>query len=311
MEGDRILLTGANGQIGTELTIELQKIYGEDNVIATDIREPSEKISRFDILDILDSEKLDAFIHENKISQVYHLAALLSSKGEENPAFTWKLNFDAYIKLLEIGRDRQLKKIFFPSTIGIYGPTTPKQDTPQNTSFEPATVYGISKFTGELWSDYFNKRYGLDVRGLRYPGVISHKVRPEGGTTDFAVEIFFDAREKSSYNCYLKAGTRLPMMYMPDVMKATLDLMHAERSRLSTSMAYNIHGFSLSPEELAAEIKNYLPDFGISYNPDHRQKIADSWTESIDDSLARRDWSWSAEYGMTSMVKDMIEQMMK
>ncbi len=311
MEGDRILLTGANGQIGTELTIELQKIYGEDNVIATDIREPSERISRFEILDILDSSKLDAFIAENKISQVYHLAALLSSKGEENPAFTWKLNFDAYIKLLEIGRDRQLKKIFFPSTIGIYGPTTPKQDTPQNSSFEPATVYGISKFTGELWSDYFNKRYGLDVRGLRYPGVISHKVRPAGGTTDFAVEIFFDAREKSSYNCYLKAGTRLPMMYMPDVMKATLELMHADRSSISTSMAYNIHGFSLSPEELAAEIKNYLPDFEISYNPDHRQAIADSWTESIDDSLARRDWSWNAEYDMTSMVKDMIEQMIK
>ena len=197
------------------------------------------------------------------------------------------------------------------STIGIFGPTTPKQDTPQNSSFEPATVYGISKFTGELWSDYFNKRYGLDVRGLRYPGVISHKVRPAGGTTDFAVEIFFDAREKSSYNCYLKAGTRLPMMYMPDVMKATLELMHADRSSISTSMAYNIHGFSLSPEELAAEIKNYLPDFEISYNPDHRQAIADSWTESIDDSLARRDWSWNAEYDMTSMVKDMIEQMIK
>lgn len=311
MEGDRILLTGANGQIGTELTLELQKIYGEDHVIATDIREPSEKISRFEILDILDTAKVDAFINENKISQVYHLAALLSSKGEENPAFTWKLNFDAYIKLLEIGRDRQLKRIFFPSTIGIYGPTTPKQETPQNSSFEPATVYGISKITGELWSDYFNKRYGLDVRGLRYPGVISHKVRPSGGTTDFAVEIFFDAREKSSYNCYLKADTRLPMMYMPDVMKATLDLMHAERAEISTSMAYNIHGFSLSPEELATEIKKYLPRFEMSYNPDHRQKIADSWTESIDDSLARRDWSWKAQYDMTSMVKDMIEQMMK
>jgi len=311
LEGDRILLTGANGQIGTELTLELQKIYGEDHVIATDIREPSEKISRFEILDILDTAKVDAFINENKISQVYHLAALLSSKGEENPAFTWKLNFDAYIKLLEIGRDRQLKRIFFPSTIGIYGPTTPKQETPQNSSFEPATVYGISKITGELWSDYFNKRYGLDVRGLRYPGVISHKVRPSGGTTDFAVEIFFDAREKSSYNCYLKADTRLPMMYMPDVMKATLDLMHAERAEISTSMAYNIHGFSLSPEELATEIKKYLPRFEMSYNPDHRQKIADSWTESIDDSLARRDWSWKAQYDMTSMVKDMIEQMMK
>jgi nucleoside-diphosphate-sugar epimerase len=306
---ETILITGANGQIGSELVSALQKIYGEDQVLATDIRHPKEANSRFALLDILDKSAVQDCITDNKITQVYHLAALLSSKGEDNPDFTWQLNFNAYLDLLKICRSADISRIFFPSTIGVYGPTTPKIDTPQNTSLIPGTVYGISKITAELWNNYYRKRFGLDIRGLRYPGVISYKTRPQGGTTDFAVEIFFDALEKGSYECYLEADTRLPMMYMPDVLKATLDLMHAEKVDLSTGMAYNVAGFSLTPAELYAEINKYIPALEIKYVPDHRQAIAESWTESIDDSHARKDWSWAPSYNMKAMVKDMIENM--
>ena len=303
------MITGANGQIGTELMLELQRMYGENNVISTDIKPPKEEIGRFEILDILDHRRVSDFIMDNKVTQIYHLAALLSSKGEDNPQLTWKINFDAYLNILEIARFGEINRIFFPSTIGIYGPTTPKQETPQNSSFIPSTVYGISKISGELWNEYYRNKYGLDVRGLRYPGVISHKTRPAGGTTDFAVEIFFDAVEHNHYECFLSENTRLPMMYMPDVLKATLDLMHADRDSLSTSMAYNVSGFSLSPAELYSEIRKYLKDFTVEYKPDHRQKIADSWTESIDDSLARKDWNWNPSYSMESMVEDMLLNM--
>ena len=303
------MITGANGQIGTELMLELQRMYGENNVISTDIKPPKEEIGRFEILDILDHRRVSDFIMDNNVTQIYHLAALLSSKGEDNPQLTWKINFDAYLNILEIARFGEINRIFFPSTIGIYGPTTPKQETPQNSSFIPSTVYGISKISGELWNEYYRNKYGLDVRGLRYPGVISHKTRPAGGTTDFAVEIFFDAVEHNHYECFLSENTRLPMMYMPDVLKATLDLMHADRDSLSTSMAYNVSGFSLSPAELYSEIRKYLKDFTVEYKPDHRQKIADSWTESIDDSLARKDWNWNPSYSMESMVEDMLLNM--
>lgn len=306
-----ILITGANGQIGTALVEALQKKHGTERVLITDIREPYYYEGRFEILDVLDEEAVGKCLEQNNVTQIYHLAALLSSKGEENPAFTWKLNFDAYLSLLRLARKRHVKSIFFPSTIGIYGPTTPKVKTPQSASFQPATVYGISKITAELWNEYFRNKYDMDIRGLRYPGVISHETRPVGGTTDFAVEIFFDAVEKGSYECYLKPDTRLPMLYMPDVLNATLGLMEAEKSSLSTSMAYNISGFSVTPEELADEIKKYIPDFEITYKPDHRQKIADSWTESIDDAVAHRDWNWKAEFDMASMVKDMIGKMRK
>ncbi len=309
MKDQVVLITGANGQIGTALIPGLQKIYGETNVIATDIRNPKAEVSRFETLNILNDKALTDFIVKNKVTQVYHLAALLSSKGEEDPHFTWSLNFNAYLKLLEIARNNAVEKIFFPSTIGVYGPTTPKINTPQNSSFIPSTVYGISKITAELWNEYYRNRYGLDIRGMRYPGVISHETRPHGGTTDFAVEIFFDAIEKGFYNCYLKSDTRLPMLYMPDVLKATLDLMHADASRLSTSMAYNIFGFSLTPNELYQEILKYIPKLQIDYTIDHRQKIAESWTETIDDSLARNDWAWQPKYDMPAMVSDMITKM--
>lgn len=309
MKKETILITGANGQIGSELVSALQKIYGEDQVLATDIRHPKELNSRFALLDILDKNAVYTCITDNNITQVYHLAALLSSKGEDNPDLTWQLNFNAYLDLLKICQSADISRIFFPSTIGVYGPTTPKIDTPQNTSLIPGTVYGISKITAELWNNYYRKRFGLDIRGLRYPGVISYKTRPQGGTTDFAVEIFFDALEKGRYDCYLEADTRLPMMYMPDVLKATLDLMHAENKSLSTGMAYNVAGFSLTPAELYAEITKYIPALEIKYIPDHRQAIAESWTESIDDSHARRDWSWAPSYNMKAMVKNMIENM--
>lgn len=309
MEDTRILVTGSNGQIGTELILELRRIYGRDAVIASDIREPKENTGPFEILDIQDYARVRDLIGDHRITQVYHLAALLSSKGEENPRFTWSLNFDAYLQLLFASSQLKIERIFFPSTIGIYGPSTPKLNTPQNASFIPSTVYGISKLSAELWNEYMRNKFGLDIRGLRFPGVISHKVRPHGGTTDFAVEIFFDALEKAHYVCYLEADTRLPMLYMPDVLKGSIQLMMAERDALSTAMAYNISGFSLSPAKLYEEIKKYIPDLTIEYKPDHRQKIANSWTETIDDSTARKDWSWNPEFDMEAMVRDMLEKM--
>lgn len=302
-----ILITGANGQIGSALVSALQNSYGEDKIIATDIREPKNFEGRFEVLDVLDYDNLDKFIERNKVKQIYHLAALLSSKGEENPEFTWQLNFDAYLNILRKSVNHKIDRVFFPSTIGIFGKTTPKQATPQNASFEPSTVYGISKYSAELWSQYFRQRYGLDIRGVRYPGVISYETRPVGGTTDFAVEMFFEAIEKAFYECYLKPDTRLPMLYMPDVLKGTIDLMHAPKESISTSMAYNISGFSLTPNELYIEIKKHIPNFRIEYNVDHRQAIADSWTETIDDSVAKKDWNWQPEYNMSSMASDMIE----
>jgi len=306
LEEGIILITGANGQIGSALVDALQDRYSRDKVVATDIREPKDMDGRFHLLDVMDAQKLEDFMALYRPRQIYHLAALLSSKGEDDPEFTWRLNFDAYIRLVHTARRYGVERIFFPSTIGVYGPTTPKQNTPQNTSFIPSTVYGISKITAELWNAYFRTRFGMDIRGLRYPGVISHETRPAGGTTDFAVEIFFDAMAHGHYDCYLKPDTRLPMLYMPDVLKATLDLMHADNNRISTGMAYNISGFSVTPAELYEEIRKHLPDMTIRYAPDHRQAIADSWTETIDDSLARHDWHWKADFNMSSMVLDMI-----
>lgn len=306
----KVLVTGSGGQIGTELVRTLRKMHGAASVIATDLLPSNESLESEGLyaqLDVTDSTRLAELLQEHKVTQVYHLAALLSSKGEKNIDLTWMINFEAHRKLLEACHSNGVDRVFFPSTIGIYGPTTPRQKTPQHTSFQPSTVYGISKITGELWNQYYRTRYGLDVRSLRYPGVISYEVIPAGGTTDFSVEMFFDLKRKGKYVSYLKKDTRLPMLYMPDVINATMSLMQADKSQLSTSMGYNISGFSLTPEELFTELRKYYPDATISYEPDARQQIADSWSETIDDSVASSDWGWKPAYDMQAMVKDMVK----
>lgn len=302
-----ILVTGSNGQIGTELVAALQARYGIDQIIATDLKDNEDSEGIFEFMDVMNFERVERVIRKYKVTQIYHLAALLSSRGEDNPALTWKINLDAYLNILRLAHKHHIEKIFFPSTIGVFGPTTPRQNTPQNTSFIPGTVYGITKITGELWSQYYRNRYGMDIRGIRYPGVISYSHLPKGGTTDFAVEIFFEALQNKKYECFLKEDTRLPMVYMPDVLKATIDLMDAPKEKISISYAYNISGFSLTPKELYNAIKRYIPELEISYVPDERQKIADSWSETIDDSLARQDWNWNPSFNMETMVPDMLK----
>lgn len=303
-----ILITGSGGQIGTELVSALQAEYGVDQIVATDLM-PLDANGIYEQLDVTDMQRLELLIDRYGVTQIYHLAALLSSKGEKNIDLTWTINFQSYHALLALAVKKGIDKVFFPSTIGIYGPTTPKHQTPQHASFVPATVYGISKLTGEMWGEYYRNRFGLDIRSLRYPGVISYKVLPVGGTTDFAVEIFFDAKKKNHYTSYLRADTRLPMIYMPDVINATLRLMTADKKQISTSMGYNISGFSLTPAEVYNEIKLHLPEMSIEYRPDDRQKIADSWTETIDDSLARKDWGWHPKYDMSAMTIDMLKNL--
>lgn len=305
MDKPIILITGSGGQIGTVLVQSLREKYGHDRVIATDLK-PSTGDPNYEQLDITDIGVFRELIKRYKVTQIYHLAALLSSKGEENIHKTWNINLLTYIDILELSRELGIQKIFFPSTIGIYGQSTPKTDTPQHSSFEPETMYGITKYAGELWSAYYRKRYGMDIRSLRYPGVISYQSIPKGGTTDYAVEIFFEAVIKQAYTCYLSEDTALPMIYMPDVIRATLALMEAPKDDLSINMSYNVSGFSLTPKILSDEIKKFIPEFKILYEPDHRQQIADSWTGSIDDSYARHDWNWKPAYDIVSMSKDML-----
>ncbi|NNF21182.1 MAG: NAD-dependent epimerase/dehydratase family protein [Saprospiraceae bacterium] len=300
-----VLITGANGQIGKVLTSALRSKYGYENVIATDLTEAKHN-GPFEILDITDKARMKEIIKQYEVDHIYHLAAILSSNGERNIHLTWEVNLESYLSMLDLACELKIDRIFFPSTIGVYGPTTPRVNTPQNTSFVPSTVYGISKLAGELWNQYYRKRYGLDIRSIRYPGVISYQSIPSGGTTDFAVEMFFEALEKGHYECFLRSDTRLPMVYMPDVIEGTLKLMSADKSDVSIACGYNLASFSLTPEELFYEIKKHIPDFTISYFPDQRQQIADSWSESIDDSLARKDWGWSPAYNMEQMVVDMI-----
>lgn len=304
--GKRVaLITGAGGQIGTVLFKALQDQLGKDNVIATDLRH-MEIEGLFEIINVTDTARIEEVVDKYGVTEIYHLAALLSSKGENNIDLTWNINFTSYYNLLAMAHSKGIDKVFFPSTIGVFGPTTPKIETPQHTSFVPSTVYGISKITGELWGQYYATRYGLDVRSLRFPGVISYEVIPSGGTTDYAVEIFFAIKKTGHYDCYLKEDSRLPMIYMPDVINATLSLMAADKADISIATGYNIMGFSLTPDEVYQEIKKHIPDATIAYAPDNRQQIADSWSESIDDSHARKDWNWSPKYNMSDMTKDML-----
>lgn len=312
MVKDKILVIGASGQIGVELTLALRKIYGNSNVIASDLREENDLLrgsGPYVSLDVMNKEMLHVQVIRQNITQIYLLAAILSATGEKNPTLAWNLNMQGLLNVLDIAREEQIKKVYWPSSIAVFGPTSPKQNCPQQTIIEPTTVYGISKYAGEFWCNYFNHRYKVDVRSLRYPGLISYKSSPGGGTTDYAVEIFNDALEDKHYECFLKADTYLPMMYMPDAIRATIELMEAPEEKISIRTSYNISGMSFSPQEIANEIKLHVPDFTIGYKPDYRQTIAESWPQSIDDSVANNDWGWKPEYDLKKMTKDMIDNL--
>lgn len=312
MKKDKILVIGACGQIGVELTLALRTIYGVENVIAADLREPNQLLQGsgpYISLDVMNKEALWELIVDNGITQVYHLAALLSATGEKNPQFAWNLNMQGLLNVLEIAKKEKLSKIFWPSSIAVFGSTSPKQNCPQQTIIEPTTVYGISKHAGEFWCNYFFMQYGVDVRSLRYPGLISYKSEPGGGTTDYAVEIFHHALKNKYYECFLKEDTYLPMMYMPDAIRATLELMEAPAEKIKVRTSYNISSMSFSPKEISLEIKKHIPDFSITYKPDYRQTIADSWPQSIDDSTARNDWGWEEKYDLATMTNDMLKNL--
>lgn len=311
---EKILVIGACGQIGVELTLELRKIYGGANVIASDLRAENELLKGtgpYVSLDVMNKEMLHVQVIRQNITQIYLLAAILSATGEKNPNLAWSLNMTSLLNVLEIAKDENVHKVYWPSSIAVFGPTSPKKDCPQHTIIEPITVYGISKFAGEFWCNYFHQRFKIDVRSLRYPGLISYKSEPGGGTTDYAVEIFQEAIRENHFDCFLKEDTYLPMMYMPDAIRATLELMEAPVEKISTRTSYNISGVSFSPKEIAAEIKKHIPEFTISYKPDYRQDIANSWPQSINDSVARHDWGWKPKYDLAALTSDMITNLQK
>ena len=312
MVKEKILVVGASGQIGVELTLALRKIYGNANVIASDPREENELLAGtgpYVSLNVMNKEMLHVQVIRQGITQIYLLAAMLSATGEKNPHLAWSLNMQSLLNVLDIAKEENLHKVFWPSSIAVFGPTSPKQNCPQQTIIEPSTVYGISKYAGEFWCNYFHHRYAVDVRSLRYPGLISYKSEPGGGTTDYAVEIFHAALEEKKYKCFLREDTYLPMMYMPDAIRATIELMEADATNISIRTSYNISGMSFSPKEIAAEIKKHIPEFSISYKPDYRQPIADSWPQSIDDTIARKDWNWKEVFTLEEMTKDMLENL--
>jgi nucleoside-diphosphate-sugar epimerase len=310
MDVDTILVIGACGQIGTELTLKLRDYYGKENVIATDIREGSDELMKSGVFELLDATDKDAIlqvIKKHKISQVYLMAAMLSVTAEKYPKKAWNLNINSLLHILNIAKDKHIKRVFWPSSIAVFGTSTPKQNTPQQTIMEPSTIYGISKLTGERWCAYYQKKYGVDVRSVRYPGIVSWKTRPGGGTTDYAIDIFHKAISVKKYTCFLSENTRLPMLYMDDAIKATIDLMKIKKT--NQFISYNISGINFTPKEIANEIKKQIPDFKIEYKPDFRQEIADSWPDSIDDSKAKEDWSWKHKYNLKMMVSDMIKNL--
>ena len=306
---ERILIIGSSGQIGTELVIELRRMYGNENVIASDIKFSSYQIMQtgpFETLDILDEQLLRRIIKKYKITQVYLLAALLSATAEQNIEVGWRLNMRSHSHVLDLAKDGLINKIFWPSSIAVFGPTTPMENTPQYTIMEPNTVYGITKQAGERWSEYYYNKFGVDVRSLRYPGLIGWKSEPGGGTTDYAVNIFHKAITEGKYESFLLEDTALPMMYMPDAIRATIELMEAPQEKVKIRSSYNLAGISFTPKQIANEIKKHIPNFEISYNADFRQKIADSWPSSINDLQAKLDWGWNLEYNLEKMTKDMI-----
>ncbi|MES2618366.1 MAG: NAD-dependent epimerase/dehydratase family protein [Bacteroidota bacterium] len=309
---ENILVIGACGQLGTELVEALRNIYGNSNVIASDIRQSEDAVFQqgpFETLDILDKNRLSEILTKHKPSQVYHLAALLSATAEAKPKLGWTLNMDGLFNVLDAAVDFKIGKVYWPSSIAVFGPGTPVDNTPQNCVMDPNTIYGISKLAGERYCEYYFQKRGVDVRSLRYPGLIGYKSEPGGGTTDYAVSIYHDALTTGHHNCFLGDHTQLPMLYMPDALKATLDIMHAPAEKIKIRSSYNLAGMSFSPKEIADSIKQFVPGFTIEYNPDRRQAIADSWPNSIDDSEAKKDWGWQPAYNLEAMTRDMLKNL--
>ncbi|MBL7912576.1 MAG: NAD-dependent epimerase/dehydratase family protein [Bacteroidia bacterium] len=306
-KNEKVLIIGAGGQIGVELTAELSKIYGHKNVVPSDLKAPlAASENPFEVLDALDGKALFEIVKKHGITHVYHLAAMLSATGEQNPMFAWKLNMESLFHVLDLGKEKHIKQIYWPSSIAVFGPTTPRENTPQYTVMEPSTIYGISKQAGERWCEWYFKKHGVDTRSIRYPGLIGWKSAPGGGTTDYAVHIFHEALKKGSYESFLSEHTALPMMHMEDAIRATIEIMHAPSENIKIRGAYNLSGISFSPKDIAAEIKKHIPDFTITYKPDFRQAIADSWPKSINDEEARKDWGWKEHYDLPKLVENML-----
>lgn len=310
----KVLIIGACGQIGTELTTALRNTYGVANVVASDIRKSDNEVfahGAFELLDARDKEAIKVCVEKHEITDVYLMAALLSATAEKNPEFAWDLNMNSLLHVLNLAKERVIQKVFWPSSIAVFGKNSPKVNTPQHTIMEPSTVYGISKLAGERWCEYYHKNYGVDVRSIRYPGIISWKANPGGGTTDYAVEIFHEAIKHGQYTCFLKEDTALPMMFMDDAVRATIDIMNAHSETIKVRSSYNIAATSFTPKELSEAIQQLLPEFVVRYEPDFRQQIADTWPESIDDSAASNDWNWSAQFDMKAIVSEMITNLQK
>lgn len=311
---DKILVIGCAGQIGSELTLELRKIYGNDNVVASDIRQADKDITEsgpFEIANVLEVQKIVDIVKKYNITQIYHLAAILSGNAEKKPLPSWDINMKGLLDILEMVREMKIERLFWPSSIAVFGPSTPVKNTPQQSVMDPNTVYGISKLAGERWIAYYKQRYGVDTRSVRYPGLISYKTEAGGGTTDYAVEIYYEAIKNKKYTCFLKKDTYLPMMFMPDAIKATIQLMQTDLNKLSCDDSYNVGGMSFCPDDVYKSIKKHIPEFSISYEPDFRQAIADSWPQSIDDSVARKDWGLSFEYDLDKMTEVMLREIKK
>ena len=304
---EKILITGALGQLGTDLLEGLVERYGSEHIVATDLKPASRDLGvQFEELDVLDGDLLGTLIQRHSVTQIYHLAAILSARAESKPLMAWDINMSGLFNILEAGRIHNLQKIFWPSSIAVFGPDTPKTMTPQNTITNPSTIYGIQKLAGERWCEYYFQKYGLDIRSVRYPGLIGYKSMAGGGTTDYAVDIYFSAAKGENFSCFLEENTRLPMMYMKDAVRGTIELMEADSSDITIRSSYNLAGVSFTPEEIFREIQNEIPDFDIEYTPDFRQGIANSWPDSIDDQKAREDWGWQPEFDLKGMTQDIL-----
>lgn len=310
----KVLVIGAGGQIGSELTYALRQNLGKENVIASDINKNNLGLVNSGVFELIDAKDFQAIkdcVLRHEIDTIYLMAAMLSATGEKYPEAAWDLNMTSLFNVLNLAKDKLVKKVFWPSSIAVFGPTTPKQNTPQHTIMEPTTVYGITKQVGERWCEYYFKNYGVDVRSVRYPGIISWKTLPGGGTTDYAIDIFHKALSDNSYECFINAETELPMMFMDDAIRGTIDLMNADSGKLTVRSSYNLAGISFTPEQITDAIRKFIPEFEISYKPDFRQKIADTWPQSLDDSIANKDWDWKHNFGLEDITKEMLTQLKK
>lgn len=306
----KVLIIGAGGQIGIELTENLSKIYGNNNIVPSDLKDNTiYKNNPYEKLDALNKTALFDVVKKHNITQIYHLAAMLSATGEQNPMFAWKLNMESLFHVLDLAKEKHIKQIYWPSSIAVFGPTTPQQNTPQYTVMEPSTIYGISKQAGERWCEWYFNKFNVDVRSLRYPGLIGWKSAPGGGTTDYAVHIFHEALKKETYECFLSEDTALPMMHMEDAIRATIELMHAPADKVKIRGSYNLAGISFTPKQIADEIKKHIPNFTITYKTDFRQSIADSWPKSINDNEAKADWGWKEKYDLPKLVENMLSNL--